>query len=80
MEKLTLSVRNKEKITSAKAIAKANKTSLSRLFEEYIDALIAFEQIDVTLSDKLQALKQAESDERPSREAIHQHLTRRRRR
>ena len=64
MEKITLSVRSKEKIASAKAIAKANKTSLSRLFEEYLDALIAFDRVEVTLSDELQALKQSESDQR----------------
>lgn len=80
MEKLTLSIRSKEKIASAKAIAKANKTSLSKLFEEYLDALIAFDRIEVTLDQELQNLKQSEADLRPSKEAIHQHLVHRRRR
>ena len=80
MEKLTLSIRSKEKIASAKAIAKANKTSLSRLFEEYLDALIAFNRFEVTLDKELQALKQPESDKRPGKEAIHNYLTHRRKR
>ena len=80
MEKLTLSIRSKEKIASAKAIAKANKTSLSRLFEEYLDALIAFDRTEIVIDEKLQALKQPEPNKRPSEEDIHRHLVRRRER
>ena len=80
MEKLTLSIRSKEKIALAKTIAKANKTSLSRLFEDYLDALIAFDQAEVNLSKELQALKQSEPGKRPSEEVVHSHLVRRRNR
>jgi hypothetical protein len=37
MEKLTLSIRDKKKIDWAKSFVKMNNTSLSQLFEAYLD-------------------------------------------
>lgn len=78
MEKLTLSIRDKEKIAWAKTFAKANDTSLSELFERYLESLMAFDQKQVVLSTSLKNLKQ--SRDRPSDKQIESHLTRRRNR
>ncbi len=78
MEKLTLSVQDKEKIIRIKAFAKANQTSVSRLFESYIDALIAFDQAEIKLSDTLHSLKQP--GKRPNQKQIENYLMQRRRR
>lgn len=78
MEKLTLSIRNKEKIVWAKKFAKANDTSLSELFERYLESLMEFDQKQLVLSNSLQSLKQPGT--RPSEKQIESHLTRRRNR
>ena len=78
MEKLTLSIRDQEKVKWAKAFAKENRTSVSRLFEDYLAALMAFDQKEVTLSDTLQSLRQP--GQRPTESAIERHLTQRRHR
>lgn len=78
MEKLTLSIHDKEKIAWIKAFAKAHQTSVSRLFESYLDALMAFDQTEVTLSDTLQKLRQP--GKRPNQEQIECHMTQRRHR
>ena len=75
MEKLTLSIRDREKVEWAKTFAKEHETSVSRLFEEYLGALMAFDQREVTLSESLQSLRQP--DQRPSDAQIESHLTRR---
>ncbi len=78
MEKLTLSIQNKEKIAQIKAFAKAHQTSVSRLFESYIESLLAFDRAEVKLSDTLQSLKQP--GKRPDYKQIDRHLTQRRQR
>ena len=78
MEKLTLSIRNKENIDWVKKFAKAHNTSVSSLFESYVDALRVFDQREVSLSDSLQILR--EPGKRPKSEEIEAHLTRRRQR
>lgn len=76
MEKLTLSIRDREKIEWAKSFAKENETSISWLFEDYLGALMAFDQREVTLSQPLQALRQP--SQRPSGGQIERHLRQRR--
>ena len=78
MEKLTLSIHDKEKIAWVKAFAKKNDTSVSQLFENYVDALKVFDQSEVKLSNKLQSLRQPGA--RPKEKEIERHLTRRRQR
>lgn len=78
MEKLTLSIQDKEKIAWVKAFAKAHDTSVSQLFEKYVDTLMAFDQTDVKLSNTLQSLRQP--GKRPNQGEIERHLTRRRHR
>ena len=78
MEKLTLSIRDRKKIEWVKAFAKENETSVSRLFEDYLGALMAFDQREVTLSDSLAALRQP--GRRPSETQVERHLTQRRNR
>lgn len=78
MEKLTLSIQDKEKVARIKTFAKENRTSVSRLFESYLDALMAFDQQEVILNDTLQKLRQP--GERPSDKQINRHLMQRRRR
>ena len=76
MEKLTLSIRDREKIEWAKAFAKENETSVSRLFEDYLGALMAFDQREITLSEPLRSLRQP--GQRPTDTQIERHLIRRR--
>ena len=76
MEKLTLSISNKEKIDWIKSFAKANHTSVSHLFERYLDALRSFDKTEVQLSADLIALKQP--GKRPGNKEIEHHLTQRR--
>jgi hypothetical protein len=78
MEKLTLSIRDKEKIDWAKSFVKRNNTSLSQLFEAYLDSLMAFDQKIVTISQELKSLKQP--GQRPSEKEIERHLKQRRKR
>ena len=58
MEKLTLTIRDKEVIKWVKAYAKNHDTNVSRLFESYLESLMTFEQKEVHLSQKLQNLRQ----------------------
>lgn len=76
MEKLTLSIRDAKKIEWAKEFAKKNDTSVSRLFESYLEALMAFDQKKVVLSKKLSSLRQP--GKRPSIGQIEKHLVQRR--
>ena len=76
MEKLTLSIRDQEKIKWIKTFAKENETSVSRLFENYLGALMAFDQREVTLSETLTSLRQP--GRRPSEAQIERHMTQRR--
>ncbi len=78
MEKLTLSVRDKEKIKWAKAYAKSHDTSISRLFESFLESLVSFEQKKITLSKNLQNLRHP--GKRPNQSQIEKHLQKRRRR
>lgn len=78
MEKLTLSIQDKEKIVQIKAFAKAHQTSVSRLFESYIEAIIAFDQTEVKVNNTLQSLRQP--GKRPDQKQIERHLTGRRHR
>lgn len=78
MEKLTLSIRDREKIEWAKAFAREHETSLSRLFEDYLKALMAFDQREVVLSETLRSLQQP--GQRPGEAQIERHLRRRRNR
>jgi len=78
MEKLTLSIHDKEKIAWVKAFAKENNTSVSQLFEKYVDSLKAFDQSEVKLSTNLQSLRQP--GVRPKEKEIERHLARRRQR
>jgi hypothetical protein len=78
MEKLTLSIRDKKKIDWAKSFVKMNNTSLSQLFEAYLDSLIAFDQKKVTISQELKSLKQP--GQRPAEKEIERHLKQRRKR
>ena len=78
MKKLTLSIKNEKKLNWLKAYAKKNETSVSRIFESYIDALIAFDNREVNLSPSLEALRQP--GERPSQREIEKHLNSRRNR
>ena len=63
MAKLTLSISDKEKIFWIKSFAKTNQTSVSKLFESYLDSLMAFDQKEFALSDRLANLRQP--DKRP---------------
>lgn len=76
MEKLTLSIHDKEKIERIKVFAKTHNTSVSQLFEKYIDALLAFDQSDIKLSSQLKSLKQP--GKRPTQKEIESHLKKRR--
>lgn len=76
MEKLTLSIRKKENIDWVKKFARAHDTSVSSLFESYVDALRVFDQQEVKLSESLQALR--EPGKRPKPDEIQKHLTQRR--
>ena len=78
MGKLTLSIRDKEAIKWVKAYAKSHDTNVSRLFESYLESLMAFEQKEVHLSQKLQNLRQP--GQRPSQQQIEKHLGKRRKR
>lgn len=78
MKKLTLSIRDQKKIEWAKSFAKEHQTSISRLFEDYISVLMAFDQTEVKLSDTLQSLRQP--GQRPSESQIENHLVQRRHR
>lgn len=78
MGKLTLSIHDKEKIARVKSFAKTHDTSVSQLFEKYIDALLEFDQSDIKLSSELQSLRQ--SGKRPSKKEIESHLKKRRHR
>ncbi|MEM9328861.1 MAG: DUF6364 family protein [Bacteroidota bacterium] len=78
MEKLTLSIKDKETIDWIKSFAKANDTNVSRIFESHIEALKAFEQQEVELDDAMKDLIQP--GERPSKKEIDRHLAARRRR
>ena len=78
MEKLTLSIHDREKIAWIKAFAKAHKTSISRLFESYIDALVAFDGKKIVLSKNLRTLRRP--GKRPDQKQIEQHLILRRHR
>lgn len=78
MKKLTLSIKNEDKLNWLKAYAKNNGTSISRIFESYIDALIAFDNREVNLSASLEVLRQP--GERPSQKEIEKHLASRRNR
>jgi len=68
MSKLTLSIKDKEKIEWAKRYATLQETSLSRLIEDYIDSLFRFDQREVFLSDRLQSLRHP--GRRPSSQEI----------
>jgi len=76
MEKLTLSIQDKERIEWVKDFVRTNNTSVSRLFEDYISSLMAFERAEVKLSDTLKALRQP--GKRPGPGEIDRHLTKRR--
>lgn len=78
MEKLTLSIKDKEKIKWIKTFAKTHQTSISRLFESYMDALQTFDQKEVNLSLNLQSLRQP--GKRPTKKQIENHLIKRRHR
>lgn len=78
MNKITLSIQNKEKIARIKSIARTNKTSLSRMFENYIDMLISFDRMHVRLSKTLRSLRQP--GKRPNDKEIERHLARKRHR
>jgi len=78
MEKLTLSIGSKEKIAWVKVFAKANETSVSQLFESYVDALMEFDKKEVKLTNTLKTLRKP--GKRPSQKAIERHLNRRRQR
>lgn len=78
MEKLTLSIRNKEKIDWVKNFAKTHHTSVSSLFESYVDALKAFDEQELHMSSTLDSLR--DPGERPGAEEIEKHLTQRRKR
>ena len=78
MEKLTLSIRDRGKIAWIKNFAKTHDTSVSQLFEKYVDALKNFDQMEVNVSGKLQALRQP--GKRPTEKQIETHLKQRRHR
>lgn len=78
MEKLTLSIKDKAKIAWIKNFAKAQDTSVSRLFEKYVDALRNFDQTEVNVSSQLQALRQP--GKRPTDKQIENYLKQRRHR
>ncbi|WP_162417738.1 DUF6364 family protein [Cyclobacterium roseum] len=78
MEKLTLSIKDKEKIKWAKSFAKEKNTNVSRLFESFLESLMSFEQKEVILSKNLQNLRQPGS--RPNQKQIENHLNKRRNR
>ncbi len=78
MEKLTLSIRDKEKVTWAKSFAKEKNTNVSRLFETFLESLMTFEQKEVVLSQNLRNLRQPGG--RPSQNQIENHLNKRRNR
>ncbi|MEX2564362.1 MAG: DUF6364 family protein [Cyclobacteriaceae bacterium] len=73
MEKLTLSIRDKEKVNWAKSFAKQNNTNVSRLFETFLESIMTFEQKKVVLSQDLQNLRQPGS--RPSQKEIENHFS-----
>ena len=76
MEKLTLSIRDKGKIAWAKAFAKSNNTSLSRLFEDYLSLLEEFDKKEVVLGDAFRQLR--DPGKRPGPVEIEKHLKQRR--
>jgi len=78
MQKLTLSIRDKEKVEWAKDFAKSGNTSLSRLFEEFLSSLKEFDKKEVDLSNELQLLK--DPGNRPNSSEIEKHLQQRRKR
>ncbi len=76
MKKLTLSIRDEQKLNWVKTYAKNHKTSVSRIFEDYIDALMAFDKREVVLNSTLESIRQP--GKRPSEKEIEKHLTSRR--
>jgi hypothetical protein len=78
MEKLTLSIRDREKISWIKNFAKAHDTSVSQLFEQYVEALWKFDETEVKISNRLQSLRQP--GKRPSDKQIGNYLELRRHR
>lgn len=78
MEKLTLSIRDKEKVKWAKSFAKEKNTNVSRLFESFLESLMTFDQKELVMSEKLQNLRQPGG--RPSQNQIESHLSERRKR
>lgn len=76
MNKLTLSIADKEKIAWAKAFAKSNNTSLSRLFENYLNLLEEFDKKEVILGSAFRQLR--DPGKRPSLVEIEKHLKQRR--
>lgn len=76
MTKLTLSIQDKERVEWAKRYANLQETSLSRLIENYLEALFRFDQKEVLLSDRLQSLRHPGT--RPSSQEIERHLDARR--
>ena len=78
MEKLTLSIRDKEKVKWAKDFAKEKNTNVSRLFESFLESLMTFEKKEVVLSQSLKNLRQPGA--RPSQNQIQSHLNKRRNR
>ena len=78
MEKLTLSITDKNKIDWIKDFARSHDTNVSRLFDKYVETLMAFEQVDIKISNNLQSLRQP--GKRPTQSQIKRHLTQRRKR
>ncbi|MCC5931397.1 MAG: hypothetical protein JJU28_19270 [Cyclobacteriaceae bacterium] len=78
MEKLTLSIRDREKITWIKNFAKTHDISVSQLFENYVEALRKFDEMEVKINPRLQSLRQP--GKRPTDKQIDIYLQQRRRR
>ncbi|MEM6395886.1 MAG: DUF6364 family protein [Bacteroidota bacterium] len=76
MTKLTLSIQNKEKVEWAKRYANLQKTSLSRLIENYLDALNEFDQREIFISERLKSLRHP--GKRPTNKEMERHLESRR--
>jgi len=78
MEKLTLSIKEKEIIEWAKEYAKENETSVSAIIESYLTSLREFDRREVVLSEKLMGLR--DIGNRPTEKEIQIHLNQRRKR
>jgi hypothetical protein len=57
MEKLTISIKEKEIIAWVNEYAKENKTSVSAILESYLKSLRVFDSREVMLSKELQGLR-----------------------